>query len=373
MAQKIFKINQKLNADAILEKRDVYSSILKEVFLESQASGTSDIHFEPFACGLLVRVRASGRLKVVKDIRDLQLLSGLIVRLKEIIGFDISTDSKAQDRAFSLFLTASRYRASLVPSVFGESIVLRVIKDNALPKLHDLGLCEETLSYFKKAMCHKQGMIIITGPTGSGKSSTLQAMLLEIDRQATKVLTLEDPVERYIDNVIQQQITENLTWKEGIKAALRQDPDVILIGEIRDSESALLAFEAAQTGHLVLTTLHANDVPSLIDRLLTLEVPRHLMGDNLVLATAQRLVPLLCESCKEPQGAQFFQKGQGCDDCFGLGVKGRQPIIEFCYKPKLTADFKKETFRDTELITSLEREKEKLVACGRMDDASCLL
>ena len=373
MAQKIFKINQKLKADAILEKRDVYSSILKEVFLESQESGTSDIHFEPFTQSLLVRMRVSGQLKIIKEICDLHLLPGLIVRLKEIIGFDISTDSKAQDRAFSLFLTVSRYRASLVPSVFGESIVLRVIKDNALPKLHELGLSEKTLSYFRKAMCHKQGMIIITGPTGSGKSSTLQAMLLEIDRKETKVLTLEDPVERHIDNVIQQQITEHLTWKAGIKAALRQDPDVILIGEIRDSESALLAFEAAQTGHLVLTTLHANDVSSLIDRLLTLEVPKHLVNENLVLATAQRLVSLLCESCKETQGEGFFQKGQGCDNCLGLGVKGRQPIIEFCYKPKLIGEFQKEDFKHRELKTSLEKEKEKLVKSGRMDDTSFLL
>jgi len=369
MNSNLLPVTQVKTSSEILSKKDLFSIFWKEVFLDADKLQCSDIHVEPYNDVLQVRARVNGELKLISKSEEKDFLDQFIVRLKEIARLDISVRDEVQDGDFELKQTKSRYRTVLSPTRFGESFVFRVIKDEKIPKLSDLNLEPRALKDLKYALSHKQGFVCITGPTGSGKSSTLQACLMELDRKKQKIITLEDPIERFIPDICQQQITYKVTWAKGIKTAMRQDPDVILIGEIRDPESAKLALQAAQTGHLVLATLHTNDVAGTVDRLIGLGIDRHIIADNLLYVSAQRLIPSLCQKCKTESKAGFV-KGEGCDYCHSTGVSGRIPVIEYSLKPSADSilSFNKYKFKKEELSASLCLEIGRLVQSGVVDE-----
>lgn len=366
---KQFELARSLSPEGLLQKNDVFSGIWRDIFGLAHLEKTSDIHVESFSGMIRVRFRKNGELVIIREFKDADLIDQLLIRLKEIAGLDISTRDEAQDSAFELGLFGCRYRAALAPSIFGETIVFRVIQENQLPNLADCRLSPEADKDLRYALSQEKGFICITGPTGSGKSTTLQACLMETDRIANKVITLEDPVERKIPDVIQQQISSKLTWAKGIKIAMRQDPDIILVGEIRDPESAALALQAAQTGHLVLSTLHTNDVAGIVDRLIGLGVDRHVLAENLLFISAQRLIPTLCPNCKAISGNNYFTRGRGCPECKGQGLHGRTAILEYSINPSADRilSFSRTEFVKFELKQTLEGEIKKLVERGLVD------
>lgn len=257
---------------------------------------------------------------------------------------------------------------------------MRIIRESDLPRISDLDLPLVFKKDLLLALSKPQGLICVTGPTGSGKSTTLQACLMEVDRIKKNVITIEDPIERIIPNVTQQQVTNRFNWTTAIKSAMRQDPDIILIGEIRDRESACLALEASQTGHLVLTTLHSNDVFGIFDRLIGLGVEKTLIRDNLIFASSQRLVQRLCTNCRLPidsNGIRFYKRGLGCDICNpNEGIIGRKLITEHCNSlggDSISGELSRKKFRSSELKTSLyssflELAKEGFVDYLRKDE-----
>lgn len=355
--------------DKFLEMIDMYSSFWKRIFLEANEKKASDIHIHQFDFELRIQLRIHGEKILIESKKgEKNFRDQFINRLKQIAGFNLSVNDEAQDRAFTLKLTNSRYRGVSSPSTFGEYIVFRIIRETEVPNLNKLNMGENTLIEMSKALSMKQGFICITGPTGSGKSNTLQASLMSMNRMSKNIITIEDPIERILPDITQQQITDRLTWKQAIKTAMRQDPDVILIGEIRDEESASLALEAAQTGHLVLSTLHTNDASGVVDRLIGLGVEKRLISENLLYVSAQRLISLLCPKCKKVAGDFFYTRGKGCQYCY-LGIVGRIPIIEYFTKPHPDSiiHFKKSEFRKTELKTNLYLECFGLVKKGVVD------
>jgi type II secretory ATPase GspE/PulE/Tfp pilus assembly ATPase PilB-like protein len=366
---KHFQLSRSLKPDELLRKNDVFSSIWRDIFQLASKESTSDIHVETFSDKIRVRIRKNGELVVINEFMDADLLDQLMIRLKEISGFDISVRDEAQDSAFELNSFESRYRAALSPGIFGETIVLRVIQEGTLPNLVDCRLSPQAESDLRQALNQEKGFICITGPTGSGKSTTLQACLMETNRLAKKVITLEDPVERKIPDVVQQQISSKLTWAKGIKIAMRQDPDIILVGEIRDPESAALALQAAQTGHLVLSTLHTNNVAGIVDRLIGLGIERQVLAENLLFISAQRLLPMLCQVCKIQYIDGHSSRGPGCSACGGQGLHGRTAILEYAMRPtpKSILAFSREAFVQGELQQSLAGEIQKLVSQGVID------
>lgn len=354
------------SSDDVIGKKDFFSLTWKKVFEEAHTSKASDIHIQQFEDSIRVRLRILGELCITQEILETsEIRTTLINRLKSLCHFELNVNDEAQDRAFSLKLTSSRYRGVVTPGVFGENFVFRIIREEELPTIKNCLLPSQIEKDLIYAINRKQGFICITGPTGSGKSTTLQATLMEISRIKKNVITIEDPVERIIPDIVQQQITSKLTWPKAIKAAMRQDPDVILVGEIRDHESASLALEAAQTGHLVLSTLHTNDVSGIVDRLIGLGVDRKLIADNLLFISAQRLAQKLCPHCRIANQHGGYDVGNGCDHCIQSKIKGiigRQPIIEYSLHPESDSimSFDKSRFKATQLKASLYSEAKRL-------------
>lgn len=372
--QKVLQTAKARSADELLSKKDFQSRFWIDVFLKANEINASDIHIEQIKDGLLVRFRVQGELlQFIEYKEEFSLVRNLINRLKHICSLDLSVNDEAQDRSVSFEVTNSRYRIALSPSVFGENFVFRIIRDEFIPKLSELYLPQETETDLRYAMNQKQGFICITGPTGSGKSTTLQSILMELDREKKKVITIENPVERIIPSTLQKEINHKVSWKTAIKMALREDPDIILIGEIRDRESAELALEAAQTGHLVFSTLHTNDVAGIVDRLLGLGVEKRLIADNLLFVSAQRLIQRLCSNCKVKLADGYYIKGDGCEHCSAKGVKGikgRLPIVEYSFypTPESIIEFDKKNFESTQVKRTLQAECRRWIEAGEVDE-----
>jgi type II secretory ATPase GspE/PulE/Tfp pilus assembly ATPase PilB-like protein len=372
--QKVLQTAKARSPDELLSKKDFQSRFWIDVFLKANEINASDIHIEQIKEGLLVRFRVQGELlQFIEYKEEFSLVRNLINRLKHICSLDLSVNDEAQDRSVSFELTNSRYRIALSPSVFGENFVFRIIRDEFIPKLSELYLPQETEADLRYAMNQKQGFICITGPTGSGKSTTLQSILMELDREKKKVITIENPVERIIPSTLQKEINHKVSWKTAIKMALREDPDIILIGEIRDRESAELALEAAQTGHLVFSTLHTNDVAGIVDRLLGLGVEKRLIADNLLFVSAQRLIQRLCSNCKVNLADGYYIKGDGCEHCSAKGVKGikgRLPIVEYSFypTPESIIEFDKKNFESTQVKRTLQAECRRWIEAGEVDE-----
>ncbi|HWW88604.1 MAG TPA: ATPase, T2SS/T4P/T4SS family, partial [Vicinamibacterales bacterium] len=319
------------------------------ILSDAAKSGASDVHIEPQETSLQVRQRVDGLLHDVLTVPQ-HLKDQTISRLKIISGMDIAERRKPQDGRSRLRFQGRRIdlRVSTLPTQFGEKIVIRLLNaDKALVPIEQLGFTPENLKLMRSFLSRPQGMILVTGPTGSGKTTTLYTALNTIKSSTTNIITVEDPIEFQIQGVNQVQINARagMTFAAGIRSILRQDPNVILVGEIRDQETAGIALEAAQTGHLLLSTLHTNNAPATITRLFDLEIPPFLIASSIVGIIAQRLVRRPCPACvapkapspetleklgesiKVPADAQWVA-GAGCDQCGQSGYKGRLSIHE---------------------------------------------
>ncbi len=306
----------------------------------------SDIHIEPYESLVRIRYRIDG---VLHDVMTLPtwIKNSLASRVKVMSGMDIAEKRLPQDGRFKMKIGGREmdFRVSSLPTMFGEKIVIRILDPGKIRlDLSTLGFEEEQLKKFRKAINLPYGMILVTGPTGSGKTTTLYAALSELNKTEVNISTVEDPVEYYLPGINQVQVNETagLTFATALRAFLRQDPDIIMVGEIRDIETAEISIRAALTGHLVLSTLHTNDAPSAVGRLIDMGVEPYLVSSSVVMVVAQRLVRLICENCKEktkpnpeilkelgvdPDNSTFY-KGKGCKKCNYTGYRGRIAIYE---------------------------------------------
>ena len=309
----------------------------------------SDIHVEPNESGLIIRFRIDGILHDVKALPN-KIKSAIISRIKILSKMDIAERRLPQDGRFQIKFGSREVdlRVSSLPTVFGEKVVLRLLdKSKGLIKLDNVGFLPKQLEDFRSIINRSYGIILITGPTGSGKSTTLYAVLNEIDSTNKNVITVEDPVEYKLKRVNQVQIKSkiNLTFANTLRSILRQDPDIIMVGEIRDSETAQIAVQAALTGHLVFSTLHTNDAASTLTRLIDMHVEPFLISSSIIGVIAQRLVRVICKNCKEEYTPSEeiidmlskekeidrnikLYRGKGCPLCKNTGYLGRTSIFE---------------------------------------------
>jgi len=317
--------------------------ILKDAIMRQ----ASDIHIEPDAYEVSVRCRIDGVLQEI-FVFELVIYNAIASRIKILGNLDISERRKAQDGRFSMHISGGEYdfRLSTTPTYFGESIVMRILdQQKILLKLQDLGIEGENLEVFEDTITSPHGIILITGPTGSGKTTTLYAALNEIKSIQNKVMTIEDPIEYQLPLVQQVQVNEKIgfTFFSALKSFLRQDPDVIMVGEIRDIDTLNAAAQASLTGHLVFSTLHTNDAPSAISRMVQMGLEPYLIADSLLAVVAQRLVRKNCKYCTveyKPHKKLLshveeyitpetvFYKGKGCTKCNMSGFDGRVMILE---------------------------------------------
>jgi len=309
--------------------------------------GASDIHIEAEEDGAVVRFRVFGKLREFIDF-DYEIFNALDSRIKLEAKMDVSEKRKPQDGGFTLKFDNYHFdfRVSTLPTVWGESIVIRILdKRNILKKLDKIGITPKNLTLLRKALSKPNGIFLVTGPTGSGKSTTLYASLNEIAKPDVKVITVEDPVEYKLNGIQQVQVNPKagMTFAGALRSILRQDPDIIMIGEIRDLETLEIAIKAALTGHLVLSTLHTNDAVSAISRMIDMGVEPYMIAAALVGVEAQRLVRQNCPYCLEPYKPSeaylepikhivgsdaVFYRGRGCEKCDMTGYLGRSLITE---------------------------------------------
>ena len=305
--------------------------MLNALLTQAAKDGASDIHIEPYERSSSVRFRVDGTLREVVQ-PNKALHAALISRLKIMAELDISEKRLPQDGRISLRIggRAIDVRVSTLPSAHGERAVLRLLdKGEQKFSLESLGMDGEVLKEFHRLVQQPHGIVLVTGPTGSGKTTTLYASLTRLDTRTSNVLTVEDPVEYELPGIGQTQVNPkiDLTFAKALRAILRQDPDVVMIGEIRDFETAQIAIQASLTGHLVLATVHTNDAPSTVNRLIDMGVEPFLLSSSLLGVLAQRLVRKLCEYCKREDEHHRWHP-VGCEHCVNSGYKGRTGVYE---------------------------------------------
>ena len=323
--------------------------LINLILTEAIQQGASDIHFEPSDLGLRIRYRIDGILQN-RHAPSPEFQSQLLTRIKVMSKLDIAERRLPQDGRIKLRMGKRdiNIRVSTLPASDGERIVLRILdKGNVVLGLNQIGMPEKILAEFNRLIRMPEGILLVTGPTGSGKTTTLYSSINEIYSDQTNIMTIEDPVEYNLKGIAQIAVKPkiNLTFSTGLRHILRQDPDIILIGEIRDTETAEIAIQASLTGHMVLSTLHTNDAPSAITRLVDMGVEPYLLSSTIVGVLAQRLVRSICSNCKvgykpsqeeldnvrlkkEELKKGLFFKGEGCEKCFHSGFKGRRGIYE---------------------------------------------
>ena len=324
--------------------------LLQTVFEDAVQANASDVHIEPQERTVLIRFRIDGILQKQTE-ADTKIGPAIVLRLKLMAGLDISEKRHPQDGRFNVKVREAPVdvRLSTMPVQDGESVVMRLLNRKAgLLSLDGIGMPVDMLTRFRTLLQRTNGMVLVTGPTGSGKTTTLYAALAEINSVEKKIITVEDPVEYRLPGVNQVQVNEkiDLTFSSVLRSTLRQDPDVILVGEMRDQETATIGLRAALTGHLVLSTLHTKDAATTPIRLIDMGAPYYMVGTSLSAVIAQRLVRLNCESCREPAAPDAqqlgwlareyginsaeprFMRGRGCSHCNGTGLLGRTGIYE---------------------------------------------
>jgi type IV pilus assembly protein PilB len=333
------------------------------IIQEAVSLRASDIHIEPFADRIRIRYRIDGVL-VERDSPPRRLLAPICSRIKIMGSIDIAEKRRPQDGRIKFNLQGRHYdlRVSFLPTTNGQSCVMRILdRGNIQVSIKDLGFAEDDFGRFQQIIKRPNGIFLVTGPTGSGKTTTLYAALNELNRPDRKIITAEDPVEYYLPGVNQVEVKHQigLDFARIIRAMLRQAPNIILVGEIRDTETAEIAIQASLTGHLVFSTLHTNDAPSAITRLVDIGVPPFLVASSVIAIMAQRLVRIVCPKCKSPdtpsageikasgltadqlKGANFM-RGSGCSHCNHTGFRGRLGIFEML---KMTGAMREMTFK----------------------------
>lgn len=324
--------------------------LLQTMFDDATQIRASDIHIEPQEARLVVRFRIDGALHLQME-ADNKIAPALVLRLKLMSGLDISEKRLPQDGRFHVRVQNQNVdvRIATCPTQYGEAVVMRLLhQENGMVALGALGMPSDILTRFRDIIGRNSGMILVTGPTGSGKTTTLYAALAEINKPDQKIITVEDPVEYRLAGINQVQINEkiDLTFARVLRSVLRQDPDIILIGEMRDTETAQIGLRAAMTGHLVFSTLHTRDAASTLFRLVDMGVPRFMVASSVQAIIAQRLLRRVCESCAQPyvptaqevpwlqaQGVRpeywgKLKQGRGCSHCNGTGYRGRTGVYE---------------------------------------------
>jgi type IV pilus assembly protein PilB len=323
--------------------------LLNMVLLLAIKDHASDLHFEPFEDEFRIRIKADGVLyEMVPPPRHLAF--AITTRIKVMANLDIAERRMPQDGRIELTVGGHPVdlRVSVLPTMFGESVVMRVLDRSVVSlDLGKVGMNNELLAAFRKVSEKPNGIVLVTGPTGSGKTTTLYSALSELNSIDDKIITTEDPVEYDIDGIVQCPIDANIgvTFAACLRAILRQDPDIILVGEIRDLETAEIAIQASLTGHMVFSTLHTNDAPATVTRLRDMGIPPFLITATVEAVLAQRLVRRVCANCKEPSvpssemmadleltaddiAGRTFYRGRGCDTCNNSGYKGRVGLFE---------------------------------------------
>lgn len=372
--------------------------IVRTMLEQAIRQGASDIHIEPLERNLRIRYRIDGALREVMDYNT-TLLPAMVARVKIMSGLDISEKRKPQDGRLTLQVDNREYdvRVSVLPTVFGEKTVMRLTaKDGLSREKKYLGLTPEDEERLDGILKNPHGIILVTGPTGSGKSTTCYTVLSELNREEVNIITVEDPVEANVDGVnqVQVNIKADLTFANALRSILRQDPDIIMVGEIRDGETAGIAVKASITGHLVISTLHTNSTAASITRLIDMGVEPYLIGDSVVGIIAQRLVRKLCPKCRKAREAtdqekkllmvpasmpQTVYEPVGCEDCGGIGYRGRTAIYEIMpvtaklrnrIHDKVTADELQEIAvsegMSTLRMAAAKKVKEGITSCAEM-------
>ena len=321
--------------------------LMDSLLADATLRGASDIHFEPEPQFLRIRYRIDGVLRQVRALH-LRYWSAMVVRLKVMAGMNIAETRAPQDGRISLTISGRQvdYRSAVQPTIHGENFVLRILdRKRGIVPLDGLGLSDEQLNIMQLMLSRPEGIMLVTGPTGSGKTTTLYSILGHLNNEGVNIMTLEDPVEYPMPMIRQTSIAESvkMDFAEGIRSMMRQDPDIILVGEVRDHETAEMAFRAAMTGHQVFSTLHTNSAIRSIPRLVDLGIKPEVLAGNVIGIVAQRLLRTLCVACKAPHDPSpielqllGFQQGQvqmlyrpvGCPKCEHLGYKGRMSILE---------------------------------------------
>ncbi len=331
--------------EAEVEENAPVVKLVNYIVTRAVEERASDIHFEPQENGLIIRYRVDGLLRYVEHF-SLDMASPVVSRLKIMANMDIAEKRLPQDGRVVLKVNGKDVdiRISTLPTVYGEKVVLRLLdRSSVLIGLEKLGLLEDDMEKISEMINHPYGMLLVTGPTGSGKTTTLYSILNRLAKEEYNVVTVEDPVEYQLKGINQVQVNEKagLLFSTALRSILRQDPDIIMVGEIRDYETAELAVRAALTGHFVLSTLHTNDAPGALTRLMDMGVEPFLIASSVVGVVAQRLVRKICEYCKEsyvpnsevivdndlPEGSVLY-RGKGCEQCRLSGYRGRTAIFE---------------------------------------------
>lgn len=334
--------------------------LLQSLFDDAAQVRASDIHIEPQEGRLQIRFRIDGVLHLQTE-ADIKIAPAMALRLKLMSDLDISEKRLPQDGRFAVRVKNARIdvRISTMPTQYGESIVMRLLNQSGMTlRLDAIGMPKPLLDKFRAIVARPNGLVLVTGPTGSGKTTTLYCALAELNSMEKKLITVEDPVEYRLAGINQVQVNDKieLDFARVLRSALRQDPDIVLVGEMRDQETAQIGLRAAMTGHLVLSTLHTNDAASTPLRLMDMGVPRYMVGSSLQAVLAQRLVRVICESCTTPYTltpsehewltlelkdkvdmGRYFH-GKGCSHCNGLGYRGRTGVYELLEMSQAVVD-----------------------------------
>jgi len=353
--------------------------LVNSLFFQALQKGSSDIHIESGERKGEVRLRIDGALKKHLDL-DKTIITLVINRIKVISNLDISEKRVPQDGRTQLIISGKSIdvRVSILPTYHGERVVMRILSQSEhIPTLESLGFTEDITRELYRLLNHAHGMILVTGPTGSGKSTTLHACLQHIATPDKNIITVEDPVEYNADNISQIQVNTKvgLTFAAGLRSILRQDPDIIMVGEIRDSETADIALRSALTGHLLLSTLHTNDATSSLSRLMDMGIENFLISSTLLGVLAQRLARKLCTHCKTktalspvvmdevllPNDQTYF-KAVGCKECDFTGYKGRQAIGELFIIDDKVKEMMKDGFNDHQVREAMKQHGMKTIA-----------
>ena len=341
------KSNKQRKSENLLVNGNYSDDFLIKLISEANSIGSSDIHIESYEEKCRIRMRLDGKL-MERYVLNRDDYPALINKIKIKSNLDIAEKRLPQDGRIFFHSGSDKFdiRVSVLPTLYGEKVVMRLLSKDATDiDIAALGLTERQMQDYREAIRKPHGIILISGPTGSGKTTTLYATLKILNQETSNILTIEDPIEYTLEGINQVQLKESigLTFASALRTFLRQDPDIIMLGEIRDNETAQMAVRAALTGHLVLSTIHTNSAWGTISRLIDMEVPPYLVAGTLILSVAQRLVRLLCPACKQKtdfdkklfpgnfspyRELQYHYMPKGCPECYFTGYKGRRAIFE---------------------------------------------